>query len=298
MLLHYLKTIVRNYFGFSQKETNASVIIMFAMLLTALFPFVLDAAWQPDFKAIQQKDQQKLDSLLVILIENEAIADTKKVAVNPNEADSVELIQAGFPHWLIQRVISYRTKVKPFQVKADLQKVYGMKSTIYEKIAPYLLLPDSLPISELQKLPPNKNSSVVKTTIKPFDLNEADTTQLKQIRGIGSKLAIRIVKYRQQLGGFVDKQQLNEIYGLSPEVVQNLQDVTYIQEDFQPTTIAIHQATFKELNNHPYISYEATKRIFNYTKKQKITSWETLEELIGDRLPTYWKSYFILGDKM
>lgn len=298
MLLRYLKTIIRNYFGFSQKETNATVVLLLAMLLIAVVPFMLDAAWQPDFKAIQQKDQQKLDSLLAILAKNIEVQVPQRTAINPNTADSIALLQAGFPHWLIKRVITYRTKVKPFQVKADVQKVYGMKPTIYEKVAPYLLLPDSLPNEITQKAPTFKNNiSKAKTTIKAFDLNKVDTIQLKEMKGIGSKLAARIVKYRTQLGGFVDKQQLSEIYGLSPEVVQSLQEVTYIAKDFQPKQIIVHQATFKELNSHPYISYEATKRILNYTKKQKITSWETLEELINDKLPIYWKSYFVLSNE-
>lgn len=50
-----------------------------------------------------------------------------------------------------------------------------------------------------------------------IELNTADTTALKQLRGIGSKLSLRIVKYRKRIGGFSHKEQLKDIYGLSEE---------------------------------------------------------------------------------
>lgn len=52
------------------------------------------------------------------------------------------------------------------------------------------------------------------------ELNSADTTELKQLRGIGSKLSQRIVKYRKKIGGFTRKEQLKDIYGLSEETYQ------------------------------------------------------------------------------
>ena len=53
-----------------------------------------------------------------------------------------------------------------------------------------------------------------------IELNSADTTTLKQLRGIGSKLSQRIVKYRKKIGGFTHKEQLKDIYGLSEETYQ------------------------------------------------------------------------------
>lgn len=55
-----------------------------------------------------------------------------------------------------------------------------------------------------------------------IELNTADTTTLKQLRGIGSKLSLRIVKYRKKIGGFTHKEQLKNIYGLSEETYQNI----------------------------------------------------------------------------
>lgn len=53
-----------------------------------------------------------------------------------------------------------------------------------------------------------------------IELNSADTTELKKLRGIGSKLSQRIVKYRTKLGGFTSKEQLKAVYGLSEETYE------------------------------------------------------------------------------
>ena len=43
-----------------------------------------------------------------------------------------------------------------------------------------------------------------------INLNEADTTELKKVPGIGSAIARMIVNYRTQLGGFYKIEQLQE----------------------------------------------------------------------------------------
>lgn len=62
-----------------------------------------------------------------------------------------------------------------------------------------------------------------------IELNSADTTTLKKLRGIGSKLSQRIVKYRDKIGGFSNKEDLRKIYGLSEETY--LQIVPHVWVD-------------------------------------------------------------------
>lgn len=53
-----------------------------------------------------------------------------------------------------------------------------------------------------------------------IEINKADTTEWKRLRGIGSVLSQRIVKYRDKCGGFHSIEQLKKIYGLSEETYQ------------------------------------------------------------------------------
>ena len=47
------------------------------------------------------------------------------------------------------------------------------------------------------------------------ELNSADSTTLQLLHGIGPAFARRIVRYREKLGGFSNKEQLLEVYGSS-----------------------------------------------------------------------------------
>lgn len=97
-----------------------------------------------------------------------------------------------------------------------------------------------------------------------FDINTADTTQLKRVKGIGKVLSARIVKYRDLLGGFVSKAQLKEVYGLKDSVLISLDTLIFIDDGFQPTVIAVNSASEYSLRKHPYISYSEAKAIAAY----------------------------------
>lgn len=101
----------------------------------------------------------------------------------------------------------------------------------------------------------------------PFDINSADTTLLKKIYGIGPVLSERIVKFRDKLGGFYTTDQLYEVYGLDSSVVSRLLKRCFISDTFQVQKIHLNTSSFKEVNTHPYISYEQTKAILNYRRK-------------------------------
>ena len=106
-------------------------------------------------------------------------------------------------------------------------------------------------------------------SVNKIEINTADSTELDKLRGIGPVLAHRIIKYRSILGGFYTLNQLNEVYGLKPETVDAIEkqltlDTSKIQK------INLNTAGFKEINAHPYISFEQTKAIFKLRSKQKI----------------------------
>ena len=86
------------------------------------------------------------------------------------------------------------------------------------------------------------------------DLNAADTLTLQLLHGIGPTFARRIVRYRERLGGFVDREQLLEVYGMTPELVAHIAgsltlDSTHVRR------MKINVLPLKELLRHPYMDY-------------------------------------------
>ncbi|MBQ7280794.1 MAG: helix-hairpin-helix domain-containing protein [Bacteroidales bacterium] len=98
------------------------------------------------------------------------------------------------------------------------------------------------------------------------ELNSADTLSLQMINGIGPAYARRIVRYRERLGGFTDKEQLMEIYGFTPELLNHIAPhITIDRENIRK--IAINSVTIKELMRHPYIDAYQARDIIAYRDK-------------------------------
>ena len=87
--------------------------------------------------------------------------------------------------------------------------------------------------------------------------------QLISIKGIGPFYAKQIIKYRKQLGGFLNYNQFSEIWGLDKLDVENLQKQTII-DTFYIRKININLATIETFRKHPYINYKEAKMIVNF----------------------------------
>jgi len=85
------------------------------------------------------------------------------------------------------------------------------------------------------------------------DLNRALATDLKTIRGIGSVLSERIIKYGHSLNGYTNVNQLYRVYGLDSIVVDRITEAFEIKSDtIIPMNIRL--ASREELSTLPYLS--------------------------------------------
>ena len=92
-------------------------------------------------------------------------------------------------------------------------------------------------------------------------LNQADTTLLKRVPGIGSALAFAIVSYRQRLRGFHQVQQLLEIRGITEN------SLPYFRiQGFTPS-LYINKESVNAMRQHPYLSFYQARAIDEYRKK-------------------------------
>jgi DNA uptake protein ComE-like DNA-binding protein len=147
-----------------------------------------------------------------------------------------------------------------------LLKIYGLDSTLYKQLYPYILLP-SEPAGRAVHKPERFQGTNFEAAIPDnhsFDINMADTTVLKGIYGIGSKLAARIVKFRDGLGGFIRCDQVREVYGLDSIVVDRLLKRSFIREGFVPMQINLNSADKKQLSAHPYVRQKIARSLITY----------------------------------
>jgi len=86
------------------------------------------------------------------------------------------------------------------------------------------------------------------------DLNIINASELQKIKGVGSVLSDRILKFRDKLGGFYSQEQLYQVYGLDSSVVLKIQKATSLDSAF--TKIDINTSNYDDLKSHPYISWQ------------------------------------------
>ncbi|HLS37651.1 MAG TPA: helix-hairpin-helix domain-containing protein, partial [Sphingobacterium bovisgrunnientis] len=136
---------------------------------------------------------------------------------DPNTATANQWDKLGLSPKQIQVILNYRSKGGKFYKKEDLRKIYSISEKDYNRLESYITIStaDDKPKKSFETSAYEKRE--VKSIARPISINTADTSELKQLKGIGSVLAARIVKFRDALGGFHSVNQIQEVYGISEE---------------------------------------------------------------------------------
>ncbi len=112
-----------------------------------------------------------------------------------------------------------------------------------------------------------------------IDINIADTLLLKSLSGIGPVLSKRIVEYRGKLGGFLNKEQLKEIYGFRIETYDKIKNKIEVL-DSTIIRININTVSIEAFKNHPYINWNLANSIVNYREQHgQYTSIEKIKSI-------------------
>ncbi len=189
------------------------------------------------------------------------ILATELFAFDPNTVTAEEMKNLGFKPKLIRTIKNYRSKNGRFRVKEDFQKIYGVTEDFYHKMAPYI------------EIPPPKPKEQKKIVL--IDLNTASEKDFLEIY-IDKRMASKIIKYRDLLGGYYSMKQLEEVYGMNEYTLSNLLKKSEIKTPVQK--LNINKKELKELVKHPYISYEIANDLTRYRKRKgAYTDLETLK---------------------
>lgn len=187
---------------------------------------------------------------------------------DPNTTDSIGFLDLGLPSWMAKNILRYRAKGGKFRVPEEFKKIYGLTEEQYAILLPYIYINDaSVERDTVRLLARESQRDSTKVYKYPtgtvIDLNEADTTELKKIPGIGSGIARMIVGYRRQLGGFYDIEQLKEIQINTRELRPWLMiGKNKIQQ------LNLNKASIERLRAHPYINFYQAKVMVEYRKKK------------------------------
>lgn len=211
-------------------------------------------------------------------------------SINPNSATLNDWVSLGLSEKQGQVILNYVSKGGSFYNKADLKKMYSITEKNLERMLPYLYFEDKPTKPSYQSKTKDLQTSKKeveqkKAPIKEvkININEATAEAFQEIRGIGPVLSKRITEFRDRLGGFHDKQQLREVYGLPEDVADQL----IKQSSLKPKVVKkinINTASSDELYQHPYLRAHRKDILDLRKKKGGIKDLEELKQklLIND----------------
>lgn len=285
------KKIVADYFTFTRKDRIAILVLVVLILVVIFAPTIVyrssakssvlpDTAWMTAVKKLELKEENTdrfTDRTNRDNSSNYQYDRSDKEYFNrskgelfyfdPNTLNAEGWRKLGLRDKTVKTIQNYLAKGGHFYKPEDLSKIYGLFEDEYARLEPYIRIEgkkiNSSPASanEIPSSPAGKTERY-----KVIDINTADTSAFISLPGIGSKLAARIVNFRDKLGGFYVISQVAETYGLPDSTFQKIKQYLKL-DNASLKKININTASIDELKAHPYIKYALANPIVAYRKE-------------------------------
>ncbi len=167
---------------------------------------------------------------------------------NPNTVSAEELERLGFSEKQAQSIVNYREKGGRFHRKEDFAKSFVVSDSVYQRLEDYIDIP-------------------------LLDLNLADSAAFDALPGIGPYFAAKMVRYREELGGYSRKEQLLNIWKFDEEKLQKITDLIFVDSKFSGA-YPLWTLPADSLRLHPHIrSWTTARNIVLYRQTSPKSQW-------------------------
>ena len=270
----------KSHFTYSSGERKGIFMLLGLIALIQAIVFFVDfKIREPESREKQQwlAMQTQIDSMKSEK-ENHNI---KFYPFNPNFISDYKGSKLGMSVAEIDRLTAFRKLDHYVNSAKEFQEVTKVSDSLLGAISPFFKFPEWLKNRKVFKVHPNKDF-VEKQKNVIMDINLASQDDLIKVYGIGEALSERILKEKDKFGGFVSMEQLEKIWGLSPEVILQLKEHFTVSTIPAVKKIKINTATIKELMQFPYFKYALAKSIVTYRSMNgDIKSSEDLIKING-----------------
>lgn len=252
---------------------------------------------------------------------------------DPNTATREEWKVLGLTDKQSGIIHNYISKGGRFRKAEDLLKIYGLRREDAERLMPFVQIKqadrppsynersnnDFIKKSGFNKDTANGNFytygnrgkasdknqnfpsgevNYYKKSGKVIEINSAGMDEFESLPGIGLKLAERIIKYRDKLGGFYKVEQVAETFGLQDSVFQKFRG--RLNCDGKVRKVSINLLSPNELSEHPYFRGKLSTLLVNYRQEHgPFTTMEDLSKIpmINDQVLGKIRPYISLEEK-
>ena len=279
------------YLSFSRKERNAVLLLVILIILLFVTPYLI-----PTSKETSVQEMMLLDtaaSLEATINKKEKTErrysyntyeaggskeNKRSITVfyfDPNTLSASGWMKLGVKERTITTIQKYLSKGGRFREGNDLKKIFGLPPELTEVLIPYVKIPAANENAYTAAFPTRGKEPTTRLR-QPVDINKADSISLLSLDGIGPKLAGRILKFREKLGGFVEIRQLGEVYGLADSSFKNILPQLMVSA-VTVKKINVNHADLSLLRQHPYVGRKLAEVIIQY--RQQHGHFNTVEEL-------------------
>lgn len=260
-----MKHLFREYFTYSKRERTGVLVLLSIIVLLLAFLAAsrsMNSSAKYDFTAFRN-ELRTLDSSGLTSAGEQPVAYGSKpfseksssvlFTFDPNTASPDELQRLGLSPKQAMAVIAFRQKGGSFTSKEDFEELHVITPELYESLEPYIFIPH-----ETESADPSSDPDDVIVNI-----NLADSSEIVKVRAVEPWLARNILRLRNALGGFISKQQLMEVRGMTEQKFDLISsrmkiDSTAIKK------INVNTCTTEQLSKHPYVSFNVARALVNF----------------------------------
>lgn len=280
---------LKSHFRFNKQERSGIFFLLLIIVLLQvghyLFSFFSEDAPSDSF-TVDIETQTQIDALKEAALKKDTV---KIYPFNPNFITDYKGYVLGMSPEEIDRLHAFRKQNKFANTPEEFQQVTLVSDSLLDVISPYFKFPEWTQSAKRESAPNNPNvranTSGRETATHPDfengtvkkassssnhppealkDLNGATAEELRTIYGVGEKLSARIIKFRDRLGGFLVDEQLYDVYGLEPEVVERTLQRFKVLKKPNIQKININTASAEEIAELVYIQKWVAERIVDY----------------------------------
>jgi competence ComEA-like helix-hairpin-helix protein len=306
------RTAVKDYLTFSKRERNGLLILF----IVGVFLYFLPQFIQPAKVPVDNEAFLKEIARLKISVDtstafassdkgydvdesadylrpkhyydNRASVKAELFVFDPNTIDAVGWKRLGLRDKTVATIQKFKAKGFKFRKAEDIRRIYGLFPDEAERLMPYIRIAasENNPGNYTPNSYSSNNPRLSRVNYPPgtaaaynpgiIEVNHADTAAFIALPGIGSKLASRIVNFRDKLGGFYSIDQVAETYGVPDSTFQKIKSRLECN-NAGLRKININAADLNELKSHPYIRYALANAIVSYRNQHG--KFKALEEL-------------------
>lgn len=256
---------IKSYFKFSRGQ-RSGIFLFFGIIIVLQLAYFFT-----DFSSLSKISPEK-EKWLSLQSEIDSMKQQKRDYVpkiypfNPNFITDYKGYKLGMSVAEIDRLLAFRKGNKYVNSPKEFQNVTKISDSLLNVISPYFKFPDWVNnkkgFKDYKKY--SNTAFAKKEKIVIIDINQASQEDLIKIYGIGEAISLRILKFKESLGGFVSMEQMKDVWGLSDEVIENLNSHFKILALPNLKKIDINNASIKELSQFPYFKYPLSKNIVTY----------------------------------